>query len=429
MRYYTKESLSARQHLTPEGFLVCENVPIARTGQQLYAAGEVPIAAAPSSAIVRIERTADQVFRPETMASFEGKAVTFDHPMMDVTASNWSKLAKGIVQNVRRGQGADHDLLIADLLITDADTIGRVRDKDIREVSCGYDADYEQTAPGYGRQINIVGNHVALVEQGRCGTRCAIGDSQTMKTPKWMDKLRAAFKARDEAGMEAALEESTKATADEAEAEETEEEKKKREEEEAAKKTGDSLANLAATLDSLNARLAALETRDAKSKDEDEDEDGEKKKTEDEKEEESEEEKKAAADKKAKDSAALVRDSQDVFARAEILSPGLKLPTFDAASDPAKVQDSLCALKRAALEAAFSNPKTRDAVSPLLTGVNVPKLTCDALHATFVGASEIVRRVNNAQTTVTFDSAKSASSVATTISAMNRQARDFWARN
>ena len=50
----------------------------------------------------------------------------------------------------------------------------------VTEVSLGYDADYEQTAPGVGRQTNIIGNHVALVERGRCGPRCAIGDRQTV---------------------------------------------------------------------------------------------------------------------------------------------------------------------------------------------------------------------------------------------------------
>ena len=42
----------------------------------------------------------------------------------------------------------------------------------------GYNAFYEQTAPGLGRQKDIHCNHVALVDEGRCGKRCAIMDGK-----------------------------------------------------------------------------------------------------------------------------------------------------------------------------------------------------------------------------------------------------------
>ncbi len=426
MRYYTTEILSANMHRTPEGFLICTNVPIARTGVMYYAPGEVPIE--PRDGIIRVDRAEGDVFSPETVASFEGKAVTLDHPMMDVSPENWSRLAKGVTQNVRRGQGIDNDLLLADLLITDSAAIEQVRGG-LREVSCGYDADYEQTEPGRGLQTNIIGNHVALVEKGRCGTRCAIGD-RAMKKTKWMDRLRAAFKSRDEAEMEAALEEG-KSTADETE--ETEEEKKKREEAEAAK-TGDAMSKVLDALASIESRLSAIESKDSEAEETEEEkkkrEEAEAAKTGDGEEADTEEEKKKAADRKARDSAALGAEAQDVFARAEILSPGLSLPSHDAAADPAKTRDSLCALRRKALEAAFAHPKTRDAVAPLLRGVDLAKLTCDALTSTFIGASEIVRRDNNnAQTKVTFDGGKTASGIASTISSMNRRNSEFWNRS
>ncbi len=88
----------------------------------------------------------------------------------------------------------EDDILLADLLITDKAAIESVR-AGLREVSCGYDADYEQIEPGRGRQRNIIGNHVALVEKGRCGSRCAIGDkdmpTQAKKKTRWTD-----FKSR-----------------------------------------------------------------------------------------------------------------------------------------------------------------------------------------------------------------------------------------
>jgi uncharacterized protein len=175
MRFYTTEVLGPRQELTPEKFLLCRDVPIARTGTMLYAEGEIPGLTAVDG-IVRVDRDPAEVFREETLASFEGKAFTLDHPAEDVIPENWSRLAKGIVENVRRGAGIDDDLMLADILVTDQKAIEQIREKGLREVSAGYDASYEQTVEGRARQFNIIGNHVALVDQGRCGYRCAIGD-------------------------------------------------------------------------------------------------------------------------------------------------------------------------------------------------------------------------------------------------------------
>ncbi len=245
MHYYTTEILSANMELTPEGFLLCRNVPIARIGTMLYAAGEVPVTP-DQDGLIRIERLPEDVFADTTVRSFNGKAFTIDHPPVDVTPDNWSELAKGIVQDVRRGSGIDDDFLVADVLITEAAAIKKVREEGLRQVSCGYDAEYEEIQPGRGRQFNIIGNHLALVDEGRCGSRCAIGD--TMKKLKFFDKLRAAFQARDEKAFDACMKD--------AEAEETEAEKKKREEEEAEKakdkKARDSAALVEEAQDTLH---------------------------------------------------------------------------------------------------------------------------------------------------------------------------------
>ena len=86
-------------------------------------------------------------------------------------------------------------------------------------------------------------------------------------------------------------------------------------------------------------------------------------------------------------------------------------------------------MRRAALTAAYENPKTRDAVAPLVAGKDLSKLTCDALSSTFIGASEIVRRSNNAQTLPTFDGSKSAATVRQSISEINRRNSEFWKRS
>ena len=55
MRYFTQEQLGETQSLTPEGFLLCENVPLARIGEMLYADGEVPVTA--KDGVIRIHRS------------------------------------------------------------------------------------------------------------------------------------------------------------------------------------------------------------------------------------------------------------------------------------------------------------------------------------------------------------------------------------
>jgi hypothetical protein len=84
-----------------------------------------------------------------------------------------------VVLHPHRGDGllTNNDFLYADLLIQDEDAIRDVREGK-REVSAGYDAEYSELAPGEGRQHGIIGNHVALVDRGRCGYACHIGDSE-----------------------------------------------------------------------------------------------------------------------------------------------------------------------------------------------------------------------------------------------------------
>jgi len=176
MMYYITEQLSEHIGETPEGFLLCKDVPLTRTGVFEYTASEVPVEAS-LDGMVKIQRDDDEVFAQNTIASFEGKPVTINHPEGMVTPENWSELAHGIVQNVRRGQGEMSDLLLGDLLITTEKGIELVK-AGLREVSCGYDAQYEQIEKGKGRQRDIIGNHVALVTKGRAGSRCTIQDNK-----------------------------------------------------------------------------------------------------------------------------------------------------------------------------------------------------------------------------------------------------------
>ena len=191
---YYGSKISPNQLETGEGFLICRNVPIARTGVQKYRASELGLDGDPNR-IVEVVRDESEVFAPETMASFEGKPVTNNHPQEQVDPENARFYERGHVQNVRRGTGEQSDLLIGDLHIHDGELITAVKRKrkPKREISCGYDCEYVEDENGVLHQTNIRGNHVAVVDSGRAGSRVAIVDN-SIDTPTEAERTNGQMK-------------------------------------------------------------------------------------------------------------------------------------------------------------------------------------------------------------------------------------------
>ena len=175
---YYGSRISANMTQTPEGFLICHNVPIARTGTQKYLAREIGLE---GNDIVTVYRTPEEVFDKKTIASFEGKVFTDEHPNGWITPDNALLHTKGVISNVRKGTGEEDDLLLADIIVYSKDTIDKIKSDhhQKREVSCGYECEYEKFQNGY-KQVDIIGNHVSLVEAGRAGERVAIKDSDNI---------------------------------------------------------------------------------------------------------------------------------------------------------------------------------------------------------------------------------------------------------
>ena len=183
MRAYFATKLSPNISEMPNGFLICKNVPIARTGEQEYLGSELGLQDGRRDEVVIVTREESEVFSPETLASFEGTIFTDEHPSEEVTTQNVQYLQRGFVKDVRRGSGADADKILADIIVTDSVTIGKIVNDGKREVSCGYKCEYvEQDGKIY--QKNIRGNHVALVDSGRAGKDVAIKDSAVKKDRK-----------------------------------------------------------------------------------------------------------------------------------------------------------------------------------------------------------------------------------------------------
>lgn len=450
-----------KQSLTPEGFLFCTDVPVARVGEMLYAGTELPLEPG-RDGLIRVSRGAAELFDPVFLSSLNGKPVVDltssdqdssrgDHPEDDVTPENWNDLACGMMLNARPGQPPYNDCVIADLLITNKAAIESIR-KGVRGVSLGYDAEYTQTAPGRALQRPVVANHLALTKTPRCGPVCSIGDSSMSKALRtttalsrdsFLNRLRKAFLTKDADQFEQALGEAEGALSEgatsqpeaggngavhvhvyggekpagaeggAATAAET------NDEDEGAggqKQEDDKFAALMSKLDEFGARLTKLEGGATADADGDPDTDGEG--AEGDKDEDGDDE--ATADNdgssgsaasnsagsgggmssttpRTGDSRALMTSFRDVIARAEIIAPGLKVGTFDAAAPRAKTVDAMCGIRRKALVQYGTTDDGRAVLKTLDCG-DVSKMGCDAVAIAFNAATSRQRETNNQRT-------------------------------
>ncbi len=167
------------RYKTAQGYMVFPGSVLGRIGTQEYDSGEL---GQEPGRIVTLDRPESEVFKPESIASFEGMPVTLNHPeSLEVDATTWRVLAIGVVKNVRR----EGDVLIGDIWIYDAAAIASIEGDGIEELSLGYSSDVVDGGAGGAdyTQTNIEGNHVALVPRGRCGGECRLGDTQLRSNP------------------------------------------------------------------------------------------------------------------------------------------------------------------------------------------------------------------------------------------------------
>jgi len=166
MKFLITERLSEHRSKTPEGYLICLDAILARTGKQTYRKNEI-FADSNDDSEIEVDRTEDEVFSPATLASFENKPITVEHPDEDVNVHNYKEYAVGFVRDVRKGSIDGKPVMLGNLVITDEETIKEIENGEHTELSCGYDCDIEDEE--HPCQKNIRGNHVALCEQGRAG--------------------------------------------------------------------------------------------------------------------------------------------------------------------------------------------------------------------------------------------------------------------
>lgn len=172
---FTDRATLTEPRETENGYLVGD-VRCARTGIQQYLGVELGL---PSMEVIHVYRSPEEVFNKDSLASYPHKPMTSDHPVDDVTAENWKQFAGGdLGDEVLR----DGEFVKVSFKMMDAGLIKDYR-AGKREVSMGYTAEIEftdgVTPDGEAYQAiqkNIRINHIALVDQGRAGHDCRIGD-------------------------------------------------------------------------------------------------------------------------------------------------------------------------------------------------------------------------------------------------------------
>lgn len=171
-----------KPRITSDGYMVVDSA-VARIGVQEYYAGELgdDFKDLPANSIVRLERPASVVFGDGSLASYAHKPLTNNHPSSAVTASTWKRDAIGWTGDEARQEGRT---VRVPMLMADADAIADV-EAGKREWSAGYGVTFERVSgindDGEAYDARITSqkiNHIALVDKGRAGPDCRIGDNE-----------------------------------------------------------------------------------------------------------------------------------------------------------------------------------------------------------------------------------------------------------
>jgi hypothetical protein len=399
MKFFIKTKLSENISETPEGFLLCRNVPLTHTGALQYVHPEHPFGADYPEVVIK--RDPSELFSRATTASFEGKDITIQHPEDFVSPDNYQELTHGVMFNVRKlptkveVEGEQVEVLGADFLIKSKEAIELVKGG-MREVSLGYDAVWELISDEEGRHSKIIGNHCALVDEGRAGKHCAITDHKKEKElmgKEALEKFKKLFgKSVDEAMKEKEDEQKAKDEAEAKKAADEEAAKKAKDEEEKKKKEeskDEESSELSKRLDKVEGMLTKLleKLEGKKSEDEDEeeskDEDEESEEVvEDEEEDESEDEESEGCDEDGSEDDLPSEEEKkkdkagDTMSRAEILAPGIK-----------KTKDVMSK----ALAKAYKTKDGKKVIDSLTGGKDPSTLPAVGVQAIFVAAAEMLK--------------------------------------
>ncbi len=132
----------------------------------------------PDGSIRRELRHPDEVFNADSLQSLAGVPFTNRHPSELVNSKNVRKYMVGTVSDkVGRHDDGDVSFVDTSVMVMDEKMIAEVETKGLREVSCGYKCDVEDSPGEFNGeqydavQKNIRYNHLAGVDKGRAGSQ------------------------------------------------------------------------------------------------------------------------------------------------------------------------------------------------------------------------------------------------------------------
>lgn len=168
-----------RREITDQGFLKAPAV-FARTGIQEYLGSELQMTGDNARKVFKLYRSADEVFKPESIRSFDQKPVTIEHPKGGVNAKNWKQHAVGMSNNPQQVG----DVMQGEVIVNDSDAV-KIVGMGKKWISNGYTFRLDMT-PGKtstgdsydGSMLDIVGDHIAIVSNPRGGDVCRIADTE-----------------------------------------------------------------------------------------------------------------------------------------------------------------------------------------------------------------------------------------------------------
>ena len=150
----------------------------ARSGIQEYLGSELGLQGDDATRVIKVYRPEDEVVA--SLSSYNGSIITDNHPDDGiVTTDSYKVLTRGNVSEAISKKINEETYIIAKATITDPDLIENIKNGK-RELSAGYTRDLVKESGEYNgesydyTQRNIRVNHVAVVDEGRCGNACKL---------------------------------------------------------------------------------------------------------------------------------------------------------------------------------------------------------------------------------------------------------------
>lgn len=195
MRITVMDRLSFRvdsqRKILENGYL---SVPgkVARVGVQQYTAQELGLKDRPPNELVNVYRPPEEVFKPESLASYDNCDITLQHPSDFVDSKTFKEVSVGHATTGGRKFG---EYVVVDHLIKDQTAIDAIN-AGTAELSAGYSADYKYR-PGVAPcgtpyeyvQTDIQVNHIALCDSARAGHQARLFDSNKPKENQPMPQI------------------------------------------------------------------------------------------------------------------------------------------------------------------------------------------------------------------------------------------------